>query len=261
MTKHAFVEYLKEQYRDHLCEPAPEDVDVHVMMSPDEQFYIYVINKAIPFEKIKEVYTKNTQMRVHTLFLIDYRMLPREGDEVVMEDWIAALHSLQYGRVYCWSMVDKPLIQPVHFKELYGEITRRTMYGESVDLAGLSVERCEPWYRKLKGKEYFTATFGDEVFWKRTQKKGRTYQPPPDFDYAKWYENFRREYQHTAARSEYSGSSSDYELLGVTVGANQDEIKKAYRRKAREWHPDLNPDPNANQMMQKINLAYERLCR
>ena len=52
-----------------------------------------------------------------------------------------------------------------------------------------------------------------------------------------------------------------YEVLGVTEGATMDDIKRAYRRKARENHPDLHPeDPKANEKMQQINEAYEMLC-
>ncbi len=50
-----------------------------------------------------------------------------------------------------------------------------------------------------------------------------------------------------------------YEILGVSADASLKEIRDAYRQKAREFHPDLNPDPNAVERMQEINEAYEVL--
>lgn len=51
-----------------------------------------------------------------------------------------------------------------------------------------------------------------------------------------------------------------YKILGVSQDASQEEIKKAYRKKAKECHPDLHPDdPNAKQKMQEVNEAYEML--
>ena len=52
-----------------------------------------------------------------------------------------------------------------------------------------------------------------------------------------------------------------YEVLGVSRIADMDEIKRAYRKKAKEYHPDLHPDdPSANEMMQQVNEAYDMLC-
>lgn len=51
-----------------------------------------------------------------------------------------------------------------------------------------------------------------------------------------------------------------YKVLGISQGATQDEIKRAYRKKAKECHPDLHPnDPNAERRMNEVNEAYDML--
>lgn len=50
-----------------------------------------------------------------------------------------------------------------------------------------------------------------------------------------------------------------YKILGLTKEASQDEIKRAYRRLARKYHPDVSKEPNAEERFKEVSEAYEAL--
>lgn len=51
-----------------------------------------------------------------------------------------------------------------------------------------------------------------------------------------------------------------YKVLGLTPDASDEDVKRAYRRLAKKYHPDLNPgDKEAARRMQEVNAAYEQI--
>lgn len=50
-----------------------------------------------------------------------------------------------------------------------------------------------------------------------------------------------------------------YEILGVTKEATKEEIKSAFRQKARKLHPDVNKAPDAEERFKELGKAYETL--
>ncbi|MEX0871876.1 MAG: DnaJ domain-containing protein, partial [Aquisalimonadaceae bacterium] len=50
-----------------------------------------------------------------------------------------------------------------------------------------------------------------------------------------------------------------YKILGVERGADSDVIKRAYRRLARKYHPDVSKEPDAEARFKEVSEAYEAL--
>lgn len=117
---------------------------------------------------------------------------------------------------------------------------------------------------------------------RRKEQQERQYQQQKEWEekFKQWqsYQNSQRTYhgqgnyggyrQNTGYGSQsYINPSIEFKkkyeescsILGVSYEADKYEIKLAYRKKAKEYHPDINKSPDATKMFQKINDAYEFL--
>lgn len=310
--KQFVLDYLAEEYaktsRVARVLVDSNDADLWVELTGGKEpikVAVYVINRAIRLPEIRETYEKNTRRKIHTMFLVDGRMVPDEGEHAEPPGWMGALHTLMNGRVYAyWCDRREVKIRPVHFEWRWREGERRVEYGQPVRVETLRPMTLAVGTRQIDGT-FASAEFGEGAFWKKhdpndynqrsyswrdwsfggSNNKRRSEEPQAE-GWDPWDE-FQRQYGDAGefytsangdpfqgARQQSSRSRGTpgkpqpinprhFATLGVSAAATPDEIKQAYRRKARENHPDLHPTEKEKYTarMAEINAAFEAISR
>src|SRR5690606_9189206 len=272
-----------------------KEADMTIDLEAGKRVAVYVINRAIRLPEIRERLELNTARRLHTLFILDGRMMPEEHTDVEPPYWMAALHALTHGRVYAyWCDGRDVTIRPVHMDWKWGSGPRTAEYGPVVEMSKLRAETTLCSSKYITG-HYATADFGEEQFWKKRDptdhrqykyswrqwtysnpRKQRVDEPQDDWDPweefnrhygdvggSEYFRNFRGREQRQTRKSSQTVTSREYALLGLTINASYEEVKRAYRRKARENHPDLHPNEKEKYTarMAEINAAFEAITR
>jgi hypothetical protein len=275
------------------------EADLSIRLDTGKTVAVYVINRAIRIPEIRETFEQNTARRVHTLYIVDGRMMPGENAEVDPPHWMEALHSLTQGRVYAyWCDGRKITIRAVHLEWKWGGSPRAVEYGPSVDVGKLRTGMVDCASKHITGY-YAMADFSDMYFWK---KRDPNDAKQPKYSWRQWnfsrerkaetpneqqnwdawnefarqygqtegagqnYENYRKRQRKERKQSAktYVPLHRYYQALGVPITATYEEIKRAYRVKAREYHPDLHPPHEKDKytsMMADINAAFEAISK
>lgn len=204
---------------------------IHVRVAGREMVYIYLIENPITVYEIKNIVEPNTQNGVASLFILwGELLLPAAGTRYKYrpDDWMAAFLALHADKIYGFDpyLEERHYIFPVYF-DGYG-LERTARYGQPITAAHLNITDVQTRLPGLIGA------------WRVADFEPRTVPREPE-DALQIY----------------------YDLLGLnrTDRLTKAHVKRAYRRMARQHHPDINDSTDSTAQMQRINDAYLRILQ
>lgn len=198
---------------------------IHVVTSTGDHARIYLIENLLQLYEIRGILDANTRAGAHTVFILWCDLLlPPHGIRYRPEVWMAALMALHGEMIYAFDAYGAEcFIFPVYF-DGYG-LERSIRYGGTIDA------------RNLTGRWAETRFAGIAGTWRMATFESASQPAPAD------------------------PRAAPYLVLGVELDAPLDVVKRAYRHLARRYHPDVNADPAALDLMQQINAAYAAILR
>jgi hypothetical protein len=239
--------------------------------------FVYLLDELVKPRQLRKIIHDNSRVGVGTLFLLAAELVPRDGSKLEPHETLLALHALHRDKLYTYRLENGAAsVGQVHFKS-YGRMHEvEVWYGPAVDIQHLPCYRV--WVKtphSVKG-DWLIATFGTETFWKhadyaagreamrRQQRGGFTRRAT--WSAAGWNGGPRLDEEPASpppadpppANGRHAHLDTCYARLGVHGGASSDEVKAAFRRRARELHPDVSPLPKeqAEKQFRLLNEAY-----
>ncbi|MBZ0288688.1 MAG: DnaJ domain-containing protein [Anaerolineae bacterium] len=219
---------------------AHDGTDVMIIdMANGQQVIIQVIERLMSISDIESTLKENNAAGRHTLFILWADMLlPQEKRLYIPDDWMEVLYTLYNGKIYGYDTYAQYVgVFPVYFERQPGRVERFIRYGDSVDPARLHTD-----YIHVQ-TQFFSGYFRVADFEPRQSKR----------------ESAQHAYESTP--TERNSMSAFYAVLKIAQDSDKASIRAAYRRLARQHHPDLNSSPEATARMQQINEAYDRIMR
>jgi hypothetical protein len=213
-------------------------------LATGESIIIHLIERLMPINEIKATLDENNAAFRHTLFILwGDMLLPPENRLYQPDDWMEALFTLYDGLIYGYdSYGPYASVFPVYFEKQPQSYKRFIRYGETINVSRLHCDMVHINLPEFKG------------FWRVADFEPRRTQEQA----AGQTTGSERQRPLTTERNTMSDY---YAVLMIAHDADREAVRTAYRKLAREYHPDLNDSPDSTSKMQEINEAYERIMR
>jgi hypothetical protein len=220
---------------------------------------ICIIEREPPLNEILETFREYDQSNVHTVFIIMGDLLvPNAGEIFEPPEWLVTLHTLQNHKIYAYyTSGNEVYLYEIHLQRIGFGTERIVKFMGQINVADLGCAYMEVTGPKLGGRW----RMADFAAGRGAENARRTFKARLD-------EEFRRREREEQRQKHGNASTPDevrgrlliyYRMLGVQNDATWEDIKRAYRDLARQYHPDLNQSLRATAKMQEINAAYAHL--
>jgi hypothetical protein len=224
--------------------------------------HVHLVKEPLKAKAIRRLVQEATRIGVGSLFVVDSRLLPPHSAKLVPDEWLLTLHQLSEERVYSYRAdADGFRLGQTHFEPLGHTDEHRVHVGPDVVMGRLPFFRTWVKTGALKG-DWLVATFGGDCFWRSADNTARTaYQNAQRHAQQRDREARQGAYQHHAVPPAESKLVGLFAQLGLEQGASYDDVKSAFRKLAREYHPDVSalPKDEAEARFKRLNEAYSAI--
>jgi hypothetical protein len=253
------------------------EADVVVYTWGGTIIYVHLVDAPFKARQIKKIAGENSRVGIGTLFLVNVKLVPHDGEKLVPDEGLLAFHALFKDKVYTYRVqAGVPLIGQVHFKSFGRGDEREVWYGPDIQIRSLPCYRV--WVKtpnSIKG-EWLMANFGSDAFWKHTDytagrdafghQQRQAYTSQGTWSNSNWNGGGSYSYTEDTPPKQPNGHAPVknatldrcYAQLGLPRSATSEEVKAAFRKMARELHPDVSklPKDEAEQRFKTLNEAY-----
>lgn len=219
------------------------DLVVHTWLGA--RLYVYLLDKPIKVRDMRALLKENGRCGIGSLFIIAAHLAPKHGEKTALYDWLGALYALGDGWIYTYDSADGGICQ-LHFTETAKTGEYYCWHDQRFKIDAVSIRR-----RAVKDP-----LRGD---WMVGDLASPIYRRQLNYERSKQHFHYQTKYTQEVTIAPIDQLRAYYELLEIESGANEQEVKAAYRKMALKYHPDTSeyPKEEAEARFRALSEAYD----